>query len=412
MKGFRVEAMGVHSDNHEASSLSQYEFALGDELRGERATLGKTLLDVQRDLRIQAVYIDAIENLDPEAFPNKAFISGYIRSYARYLSLDPDEVFARFCHESGFSPAKAAAATGQRTRKAAAAASGSFAPNFPLAQSGRRGLGDLPLPALGSLLVLVGLLGGLGYGGWTVLENIQRVQFAPIEETPVAVAEIEGLSAPSTPDLVEPALAELASPVAAADLVDLYRHQELEVPILMPRDGPIAAIDPDRAGRLAARALGSDPTAVAPEDPATALQTAAATPALAIEAAIRAAEAERAAALETEAVTVLAERAAWVRVYLENGTVIYEGILGDGEVYSVPAGVSAPMIWAGNSGSVYLRVGDGLHGPIGSGTRAVRNVSLEPASIAASFARVEQVPSVLSQTMGIAAPASAEVALQ
>ncbi len=109
---------------------------------------------------------------------------------------------------------------------------------------------------------------------------------------------------------------------------------------------------------------------------------------------------------------MLAERAAWVRVYLENGTVIFEGILGDGEVYSVPAGVAAPMIWAGNSGSVYLRVGDGLHGPIGSGTRAVRNVSLEPASIAASFARVEQVPSVLSQAMGIAAPASAEVALQ
>ncbi len=239
-------------------------------------------------------------NLDPEAFPNKAFISGYIRSYARYLNLDPDEVFARFCHESGFSPARAAVAAGDRMRKAAAAVAptGRFAPNFPLAKPERRALGDLPLPALGSLLVLIGLIGGLGYGGWTVLQNIQRVQFAPIEETPVAVAEIEGLSAPSTPDLVEPALAELASPVAAADLVDLYRHQELEVPILMPRDGPIAAIDPDRAGRLAARGPGGDAaTAGAGSgEAATALETAGATPALAIEAAIRAAEAERAVA--------------------------------------------------------------------------------------------------------------------
>ena len=71
-------------------------------LRGERATLGKTLLDIQRDLRIKAAYIAAIEDAKPEVFPNPSFIAGYVRSYARYLSLDPDEVFRRFCQESGF----------------------------------------------------------------------------------------------------------------------------------------------------------------------------------------------------------------------------------------------------------------------------------------------------------------------
>src|SRR5207342_3685069 len=78
------------------------EFALGDELRGERATLGKTLLDIQRDLRIKAAYIAAIEDAKPEVFPNPSFVAGYVRSYARYLSMDPDEVFQRFCQESGF----------------------------------------------------------------------------------------------------------------------------------------------------------------------------------------------------------------------------------------------------------------------------------------------------------------------
>ena len=49
----------------------------------------------------------------------------------------------------------------------------------------------MPLPAIGSLLVLVALVAGLGYGAWTVLLNIQRVQFAPVDDLPLAVAEVD-----------------------------------------------------------------------------------------------------------------------------------------------------------------------------------------------------------------------------
>jgi len=103
-------------------------------------------------------------------------------------------------------------------------------------------------------------------------------------------------------------------------------------------------------------------------------------------------------------IVVVAERAAWVRVYLENGTVIFEGILDKGETWSPPQGVGAPMIWAGNSGSVYVRVGDDLHGPLGSGTRAVRDVVLGPAAISERFAQVDRVPEVLSQVFGDGPP--------
>ena len=82
--------------------FDDYEFSLGDELRGERATRGKSLLDVQRDLHIKAAYIAAIENCDPSVFPNQGFVAGYVRSYARYLKLDQEEIFARFCNESSF----------------------------------------------------------------------------------------------------------------------------------------------------------------------------------------------------------------------------------------------------------------------------------------------------------------------
>src|SRR6056297_1803584 len=80
-----------------------YDLRLGDLMRGERATMGKSLLDVERELRISAGYLDAIENSDPSAFDTPGFIPGYVRSYARYLGMDPDEAFATFCAESGFS---------------------------------------------------------------------------------------------------------------------------------------------------------------------------------------------------------------------------------------------------------------------------------------------------------------------
>ena len=85
------------------NGFDSYTLLLGEELRGERATLGKSLLQVQKDLKIKAAYISAIENCDLDAFPNKGFVAGYIRSYARYLNLNPEEIYERFCTESGFS---------------------------------------------------------------------------------------------------------------------------------------------------------------------------------------------------------------------------------------------------------------------------------------------------------------------
>ena len=117
-----------------AAGFGPFEFSLGDELRGERATLGKTLLDIQRDLRIKAAYIAAIEDAKPEVFPNPSFIAGYVRSYARYLGMDPDEVFQRFCRESGFT-GKAGAGVHAAPKKGAAG-------RRPAAASSRRSPGS------------------------------------------------------------------------------------------------------------------------------------------------------------------------------------------------------------------------------------------------------------------------------
>ena len=82
--------------------FDDFEVTLGDVMRGERATRGKSLMDVQHDLRIKAAYIAGVEDCDPSVFDTPGFIAGYVRSYAKYLGMDPDASFDMFCKESGF----------------------------------------------------------------------------------------------------------------------------------------------------------------------------------------------------------------------------------------------------------------------------------------------------------------------
>ena len=385
-----------------ARTFGPYEYRLGDELRGERATLGKTLLDIQRDLRIKAAYIAAIEDAKPDVFPNPSFIAGYVRSYARYLGMDPDEVFHRFCLESGFVGKAGAPVRTGGARAMAAQPAGGFRPDFAIARLDQAGgaLASVPFAALGSLVVLAAVVLGLGYGGWTVLQNIQRVQFAPVDDLPVAVARADEPSAPVMPAFDEPTLGDLATPVATTALAELYRKQELEVPIVAPRDGPIAALDPDKGGLLASEG------APLPAGPGAAAVPAVATPEIPpvlIEAAATPETGGMVPAVEAPAaprIVVVAERAAWIRVYQENGTVLFERILEKGETYSPPEGIETPMIWAGNSGSVYVKVGDTLRGPLGRGTRAAKDVLLVPQSVADHFPVVQEVPEVISQAFG------------
>ena len=410
-----VSMAGIEYDVDGVGATGESGFRIGDELRGERATMGKTLLDVQRDLRIRAAYVSAIEDLDLSVFPNPSFVPGYVRAYARYLQLDPEEVLRRFIRESGFArPADVAVQPklGQRSATAVIPGTpGAFRLRFPIVDVARAPL--VPLSAIGSVLVLAALVGGLGYGGWTVLQNIQRVQFAPVDDLPIALAEMEVLAAPELPGGAK-ALGELAAPVSATSLAELYRQQDVEVPILTPRDGPIAALDPDRFGPVTA--MRTTPARLAPAagtDEALSVILAAVEASLGNEAAETVMEEVPLAEMAGEApasasvagpeapLVVIAERAAWVRVYLASGTIIFEQILERGETWSPPEGTSDPMIWAGNSGSVYVRVGDELRGPLGSGTRAVRDVVLTPAAITERYAQVEDVPEVVSQAIGI-----------
>jgi cytoskeletal protein RodZ len=377
MIGWRSKPSTTEEDK--PKGFDDFELRLGDLMRGERATMGKSLLDVQRELKIKATYIAAIENADLSAFETPGFVAGYVRSYARYLAMDPEWAFERFCAEAGYavSHGLSAAAAPQQIIKARARAEFSDPlanPNATFIPRGEGVLGQIEPGAVGSIAVLVVLISALGYGGWSILQEVQRVQLAPVDEAPTVVAQIDPLAngGDSSAQLVATRTESGAEALVVADGADvmdrLYRPQALDVPVLTSRDGPIAAINPRDTGVLA------DAGAAA-----------------AIEAAVDEAlgDGVQVVASAQQGVEVLAVRPAWVRVDAADGTVLFEKILDAGERYTVPALEDAPVFRTGNSGSVYFLVDGVTYGPVAPGANVVKDIALSPEALTQSLAQAD-----------------------
>lgn len=387
--------------------FDDYDLRLGDLMRGERATLGKSLLDVQRELKIKATYIAAIENADVSAFQTAGFVAGYVRSYARYLGMDPDKAYAQFCVEADFSavPVGLSAARGNRPQTSRPRPKGLEALGDPDAMFVRRGeswTARIEPGAAGSVLVLLLLIGGIGYGGWSVLREVQRVQVSPIEQAPSVVASIDPLGnvgGGTSLRVADPTEAEPATPAPTMEAMGrLYRPQALDVPQMVSRDGPIASILPKRQ-----------------EEPSSLAQLAGAIDAAVAESAEGADTPVRVLAEAAPAVQILAVQPSWVRVKASDGTVLFEKILDTGETYTVPQSDTPATLRAGNSGSIYFMVKGEAYGPASPGAQVVSNVALSPEALSGKFALVdlEAKPHVrqyvsLVQERILGAPATAQ----
>ena len=69
---------------------------VGEALRQTRLFYQKSLEEVESDLRIRAVQVEAIEAGNISELPGNVYAIGFVRSYAEYLGLDSDQVVALF----------------------------------------------------------------------------------------------------------------------------------------------------------------------------------------------------------------------------------------------------------------------------------------------------------------------------
>ena len=367
----------------EPKGFDDYDLRLGDLMRGERATLGKSLLDVQRELRIRASYIAAIENCDPSAFDTPGFIAGYVRSYARYLGMDPDKAFEAFCAESGFStahgmsPSASSAKRPPLPRQVSPVRDPFAAPTTPFAPAKDAFFSQIEPRAIGSTLVLLALIGTIGYGGWAVLNEVQRVTLAPVENTPEVLSDLDPLQA-RPPVAVAEGVAAPAGPGVTQPnndaLTRMYRPQALDVPVLVARDAPISTIDPSTVGAFAG--------VTSPADMAASIQTA-----LNEAAAFgpQVPQVPQVVAEPSPGVELVAVRSAWVRVNAADGSVIYEGIMEAGDRYAVPLTEEPAVLRVGESGSLYFAVNGAHYGPVGPRGTVTSNVALSVDNVTQTY---------------------------
>lgn len=69
---------------------------IGPVFREARTRSGKTIEEAVRETKIAKKYLNAIENENFDIFPGETYLIGFLRNYAQFLGLDPDEMVLKY----------------------------------------------------------------------------------------------------------------------------------------------------------------------------------------------------------------------------------------------------------------------------------------------------------------------------
>ncbi len=159
---------------------------LGQLLREARQRKGVSFEEVEEATRIRQKFLQALEEGDFGALPAEAYVKGFLRTYATYLELDPEEVMALYEGREG-------------EGKAALPQPGFFQP-MELSMAAPSWL--TPDLVIGAILIVV-LLAFVAWAAWHYLPPIMKTQLlswrAPATATPSPTATSSIVLLPLTP---------------------------------------------------------------------------------------------------------------------------------------------------------------------------------------------------------------------
>ena len=359
--------------NYSLKGFDQYELRLGDELRGERATFGKSLLDVQRDLKIKASYIAAIENCDLKVFSNPGFVSGYVRSYARYLNLNPDIIFQRFRSESGFLNSNIELVL--RKKKSEKRLSKSFGSQsnwqpgaIGQIDNGNKAVFNFISSFAPVLLVLIVLLGA-SFGAFSVLKDVQKLDVVALEDFP---------------EIFNQPPSHVADILMSQDASDIYSSEELLLPVFEPRDRALSTLKPSLLTALKNKRASAPIEYLTTKNGLSFLEE--------TELSVgqhfskfKISEPVVRTIPNVPEVKLLALTPAWVRLKNQAGDIVFEKILKQKETYTIKKDLFNGLLRAGNAQNVYFLINEQAFGPLSLDKSVVKNVQLDPNSIQSSF---------------------------
>jgi cytoskeleton protein RodZ len=325
----------------------------GADLRAARDRLGWSIEDVSAALRIRLPHLEALEEGRIDLLPGNAYAVGFLRTYARTLGLDPEEIARRFKAE--------ASEVNRRTELVFPA---------PMPQRG--------VPA--GAVILLGVVLAIGaYAGWYRLSGEGRLPPETVTPVPERLATLAEQAVPPSSPAAPPAPAVVAAaPPALQPDAQMTEQPAPPAPSISPTSAAAAPVPPL-----------SVPAPVTPVP---------------------------AAAVPDQAQIVLRATAdAWMQVRdRSGGGVLLNRILHSGDTWPVPSRPNL-VLTTGNAGGTELVVG-GVITPVAGGSGAVRrDLPLDadlikegkldlPVAGAAPVSNGEQPAAATAQPSGAAQP--------
>lgn len=158
----------------EQEPASEFD-SVGLELQAHRARKGHDLEMAARVLRIKIAHLKAIEDGQFDVLPGRTYAVGFVRAYAEYLGLDPEDCVRRFKLE--YAVATEVEGEGEAQNK-------KIGMVFPDLRE------EVQLPH-GSIIILAGLLVLGVWGGWYLSTSDERAfSSAETEVSSVAADEL------------------------------------------------------------------------------------------------------------------------------------------------------------------------------------------------------------------------------
>ncbi|HTJ90385.1 MAG TPA: helix-turn-helix domain-containing protein [Acidocella sp.] len=316
---------------------------VGAALREVRERLGWKLDDVAEALRIRLPYLEAIERGDLAALPGPAYQTGFVRSYAQMLGLDPEEILRRFRAEGLGRAPKAQLA-------------------FP-APVPDRGVPSGAIALVGVVVVLV------GYGLWYHFTAHERHLALTVPSVP---AELARLAVPRKPPAAPPPKPAAVSAPAPATVTASATTPPASSATTPPESTPAATATTAAPSAATVPANPSSPAATTPAAPA-AMASAPAAPA----ANQPPAPPPPDTAVQGEAILATAD--SWIQVRDATGTILFSKVLRAGQSWPVPQEAGLTMT-TGNAGGTEI-VTDGKPGaPLGATGVVLHHYLLTPSA--------------------------------
>ncbi|HLA15328.1 MAG TPA: helix-turn-helix domain-containing protein [Candidatus Limnocylindrales bacterium] len=97
----RIDLAAVDDDDGHGRQDAAAGRSLPERLYAARDAKGVDLYRAERDTKIRSRYLAAMERGDWRELPGSVYTKGFLRNYAQYLGLDPDEALAQWHRERG-----------------------------------------------------------------------------------------------------------------------------------------------------------------------------------------------------------------------------------------------------------------------------------------------------------------------